>query len=340
MPAVTQISLASFDKLADTTNRMVAAWPDLIDELAEVRSLYQTMDIPRGTGDRRIVWELEGDTFARVKKEGEDAAKTRIIEGYSKTGYIRRFAAEVDITWEAREMGKNQEIITRLTNLSTFCPQRMALDLTHRFTFGYSGSTSYTDMDGETVDVSMGDTFSLAYALHTLTGTTDTYNTVITGNPVFSSGALEVAMNIANTQVKDNFGQLKVLNFNCVVTGNDPATVREVKQLLNSTADPNAAHSGVTNTYSGMFRHVILPRLATTAAGAYDSTKAKYWLYMAVGQWEGYFSLFEAPNMKSPSSGNNNEDAHNDDWCFGVRCAYMIVVVNSKGCLLSTGLGT
>ena len=131
-----------------------------------------------------------------------------------------------------------------------------------------------------------------------------------------------------------------MLNFNCVVTGNDPATVREVKQLLNSTADPNAAHSGVTNTYSGMFRHVILPRLATTAAGAYDSTKAKYWLYMAVGQWEGYFSLFEAPNMKSPSSGNNNEDAHNDDWCFGVRTAYMIVVVNSKGCLLATGLGT
>jgi len=79
--------------------------------------------------------------------------------------------------------------------------------------------------------------------------------------------------------------------------------------------------------------------LATTAAGAYDSTKAKYWLLMAPGQWEGHFSLFEAPNMKKPMSMNGGEDIHNDDWTFGVRLAYMIVVVSAKGCLLSTGVG-
>lgn len=339
MTVVTQISLASFTELADTTQRMVAAWPSLIDELAAVRSLYKNMDIPRGTGNQRTIWELEGETFARYKAEGEDAAKTRVVKGYSKTGYIRRFAAEIDITWEAREQGKNQEIITRLTSLSTFGPQRMALDLTHRFTFGYSGSTSYTDMDGETVSVSMGDGYSLAYAAHTLTGTTDTYNNVVTGNPIFSPGALEVAMNIANTQTLDNFGNLKVMNYNTVVTGNDPATVREVRQLLNSTADNTQDNSGVVNTYKGMFRHVILPRLATTAAGAYDSTKAKYWLYMAAGEWEGYFSLFEAPNLKMPKTMNGGEDIHNDDWTFGTRCSYMILVVSGKGVLLSTGAG-
>lgn len=338
MPAVSQISLASFSELADTTNRMVASWADLIDELADVRSLYQTMDIPRGTGNQRIIWELEGEMFARYKGEGEDAAKTRVIKGYSKTGYIRRFAAEVDITWEAREMGKNQEIITRLTNLSTFGPQRMALDLTHRFTFGTA--TSYTDMDGETVDTSMGDTLALASSVHTLTGSATQYSTVCTGNPVFSQGGLEVAMNLANTQILDNFGNMRQMNFNTVVTGNDPATVREVRQLLHSTADTTGTNSGVLNTYQNMFRHVILPRLATTAAGAYDSTKSKYWAYVAAGQWQGYFSLFEAPNLKRPMTMNNGEDIHNDDWVFGVRLAYMIVVVSAKGVILSTALGS
>jgi hypothetical protein len=337
MAGTTQISLAGFSELADTTQRMVAAWPDLIDELSDVRSLYQTMDIPRGTGNQRIVWELEGEMFARYKAEGADSAKTQVIKGYSKTGYIRRFAAEIDITWEAREQGKNQEVITRLTNLSTFAPQRMALDLTHRFTF--AASTSYTDMDGESVDVSMGDTYALQYASHTLTGTSTTYSTVVTGNPIFSQGGLEVAMEIANTQTLDNFGNMRTLGYNTVVTSNDPATVREVRQLLNSTADNTQDNPGVTNTYKNMFRHVILPRLATTAAGAYDSTKKKQWHYVAAGQWQAYFCLFEAPNVKTPQTMNNGEDIHSDDWVFGVRASWLIMVVSAKGNLSSLGTG-
>lgn len=337
MAGTTQISLAGFSELADTTQRMVAAWPDLIDELAEVRKLYQTMDIPRGTGNQRIVWELEGEMFARFKAEGADAAKTQVIKGYSKTGYIRRFAAEVDITWEAREQGKNQEVITRLTNLSTFAPQRMMLDLTHRFTF--AGSTSYTDMDGETVDVSMGDTYALAYALHTLTGSTSTYTSVITGNPQFSQGGFETGQEVANTQILDNFGNWRQLDFNTVVTSNDPATLREVRQLRNSTADNTQDNPGVTNVYKNMFSHVVLPRLASTAAGAYDSTKKKQWHYVAAGQWQAYFCLFESPNLKVPMSMNNGEDINSDDWTYGVRASWMIVVVSAKGCLTSTGLG-
>lgn len=337
MSGTTQISLAGFSELADTTQRMVAAWPDLIDDLAEVRKLYQNMDIPRGTGNQRIIWELEGEMFARFKAEGADPAKTQIIKGYSKTGYIRRFAAEIDITWEAREQGKNQEVIQRLTNLSTFASQRMALDLTHRFTF--AGSTSYTDMDGETVDTSMGDTYAMAYAAHTLTGTADTYTTVVTGNPVFSQGGFEVAQEVANVNIKDNFGNLKILGFDTVVIHNDPATLNAAKQLLNSTADTTQNNPGVTNVYKGLFNLVVLPRLATTASGAYDSTKKKQWHYVAAGQWQAYFSLFEAPNLKVPMSMNGGEDIHSEDWTYGVRTSYMIVVVSAKGIVTSLGTG-
>lgn len=339
MAAVSQISLASFSELADTTQRMVASWPDLIDELSDVQGLYKDIEIPRGTGNQRVIWELEGELFARFKGEGEDTAKVRVIKGYSKTGYIRRFAAEIDITWEAREQGKNQEIITRLTNLSSFAPQRMALDLTHQG-FTFAASTSYTDMDGESVDLTMGDGFASAYSLHTLTGTSDTYTTVITGNPTFSQGGLEVAMEVANVNIKDNFGNLKQLDWNTVVIHKDPATIRTARQLQNSTADTTQNNPGVTNTYKGMFKLVILPRLATTASGAYDSTKKKQWHYVAAGQWQAYFSLFEAPNLKIPMTMNNGEDIHSDDWTFGVRVSYMILIVSAKGCLTSTGLGS
>ena len=139
--------------------------------------------------------------------------------------------------------------------------------------------------------------------------------------------------------IKDNFGNLRTLNWNTVVIHNDPATIREARQLNNSTSDTTQNNSGVLNVYKNMFRLVVLPRLATTASGAYDSTKKKQWHLVAAGQWQGYFCLFEAPNLKRPQTMNNGEDIHNDDWTFGVRVAYMILVVSAKGVISSSGLG-
>jgi hypothetical protein len=104
-------------------------------------------------------------------------------------------------------------------------------------------------------------------------------------------------------------------------------------------SDNTQDNSGVVNTYKNVMRHVKLPRLATTATGAYDSTKAKYWGLVAAGQWNGYYAEWEAANAKMPSSGNNGEDVHNDDWTYGTRGTYGIAVVSGRGVVWSTGLG-
>lgn len=337
MAGYTEISLLNFTEFADTTNRLYIKGDQLVDDLSAAKSLFMEESIPNGTGDRRVYTEIDPETYAHIKAEGADAMKTSVISGYSKTITARRFAAEIDITYEARSFGKNQEIIKKLTSLATFIPQRLALDLTHRITF--ATATSYTDMDGETVDTTVGDTLALVSASHTVTSAATTYSNVITGNPVFSPGGLEVAMGQGNTQILSNFGERRVMNFNTVVTGDDPATIRTVKELLNSTSDTTGNNSGVVNVYKGMFTHVILPRLATTATGAYDSTKAKYWAYVAKGEWEAHLAMWEQANLKMPTTTNNGEDIHNDDWTFGTRGTYGIAVVSPKGFLLSTGLG-
>lgn len=335
---LTEINLEDLSEFADTTERRFAEGADLVQDLSDVMSLYQVENIPSGTGDRRLFYEsFDADTYARNKAEGEDAQKAKVIMGYYTTMTRKRIAAEIDITYEARTDGKNQNILKKITSLATHVPQRMALDLTHQLTF--ATATSYTDMDGDTVATAMGDTYALAYATHTLTSAADTYTNVITGNPVFSAGALEVAMGLTNSEILNNFGEQRVMNFNTVVTANDPSTIREVRQLLQSTADPDATHSGVVNTYKGLFRHVILPRLATSATGAYDSTKIKYWFYIAVGQWEAHLGIWEAANLKKPAPGNNGEDLHNDSWTFGCRGGYGITIVSGRGCMHSTGAG-
>lgn len=334
---VSQISLLSFSEMADTVDRKWLDEQKKVNNLDQIQSLYMVDSIPQGTGDRRVYDEMDSETFAKRKLEGVDARKTLVGKGYSTTMYAKRYGIEIDITAEARMFGKDREIIRRITSLSTFLPQRRALDLTHRITF--ATSTTYTNMDGEVVDIAVGDTLALVSAVHTLSLSATTYSNVITGNPQFSTGGFEIALGQANTQILSNFGDSREMTFDTIFTGRDPVTIRQVRQFLQSTADVDGDNPGVVNTYKGQMRHVMLYWLPTTATGAYDSTKAKYWGIVATGQWEAHLGIWEQDTLKMPAPGNNGEDPHNDDWTYGARGTWGITIVSPKGFLLSTGLG-
>jgi hypothetical protein len=183
-------------------------------------------------------------------------------------------------------------------------------------------------MDGETVDTSMGSTTSTALVDSTqdLTGSSSTYSTVITGTPQFSKGAFQVARERANTQTVSNFNERRVYTWKYVVTSDDPATIDEVQILKRSTSDPTQNNPGVVNV-APTFVHIVLPRLATSSVGAYDSTKAKWWFYVAE-EASLYLDIYESPYMKA-----QDEDVHSDTITFGTRCSYAICCVVARGCL-------
>jgi hypothetical protein len=323
----TLISSLQFPDLVDTVKRNHEMGEYLVDDLAAVKQLYKVETIPAHTGTQRIHDEYDTETYAHLKIEGGDAQKVAVIKGWTKTATMRRFAAEIDLTHEMSQFAtSDSQIVSKMTSLGKYIPQRQSLDLTHRFTF--ATSTSYVDMDGETVDVSMGSTVATALvdATQDLTGTTTTYSTVITGTPQFSQGAFQIARERANTQIISNFGERRVYNFKYIVTSDDPATIDNVQQLLKSTSDVTQSNPSVVNV-SPKFVHVILPRLATTATGAYDSTKAKWWFYVAE-EASMYLDIYEAAYMKA-----QDEDVHNDNITFGTRGAYAICTVVGRGVL-------
>ncbi len=331
------VSIADFTDLVErqwsTFNKFV--------EKGIAAQLYIVDNVPKNAGDTRRYTDIDPQTFAKLKPEGEDAMIASVQQGYTKTMTARRFAMEISISWEMRNYNKKPEVVAQLTSLSHFIPNRMELDLTHRITF--ATSTAYTDMDGVSVTTTVGDGLALVSAVHTLRGTSSTFSNVITGNAQFSKGALEIAEGQTNTQILSQFGERRVMNFNTIFSSDDPSTVNDIKQFLQSTTDVDQNNPGVVNVYKGKYRHVVLPYLATTAAGAYDSTKAKYWGLIAAGQgingWQAYLGMWESPNLKTPSAGNNGEDIHNDEWTYGTRGTYGIETVSPRGFLLSTGLG-
>lgn len=276
--------------------------------------------------------------FARELTESDNYYEDTPTQNYSKTMTKYRIGLKATITWNMRKYDKYREIQKKLNGLGRRVSLRMELDLTHRFTFGTA--TTYVNMDGRTVSISVGDGRALFDTAHTVTGSSTTYRNRVANNPAFSKGGLEAAQQLFATQMIDSTGIKVTVNPDTIVTHNDPQTMNNVAQYLNSVADPEGAHSGVVNNYRSKFRHVVLPYLASTNTGARDSTKEKYWMLAALAHTDALCEISEMPHMVSPSVGSNAEEFDNDDWKFKASAAYGIEIVDPKWIVLSSGDGT
>ena len=338
MAAGSQGTLLSNVTFPEFTDLVRHEWVSVRENIQRsARQLFIEDFIGAGNGSTKRYDEVDTETYADVKAEGANSKKAKLGVGYNVTMTARTFSKEIDITYEMRRDNRYAEVGSYVTNLSEFCDNRMDLDLTHRLTF--AGDTSYTDKNGETVTTTVGDGLALASAVHTLAFSATTYNNIVTGAPAFSETSLESAMLIGATQIFSNFGEKRNMRFNTIITGNAPSTIRAVRQVLESTADVDAAQAGVKNVYMGAFNHVILPNLATTAAGAPNSAKYRYWFLAATGQrlngWQAYVGIWDSPFLKTPSIGNNGEDVHNWNWTYSAGCRYGIATVSPKGIICS-----
>lgn len=329
----TLLSTVTFPELVDLVRKEYV----YINKMAtpRARQLFITENIPNGQGNTKRYDEVDVQTFARRKREAEKTKKASTGIGYNVTMTKKRIGIEIDITQEMRDENRSAEVGTLIRSLGHFCPQRIELDATHILTF--ANATSYVDMDGDTNELGVGDGYALVYNAHTLKFSSITYSNRVTGDPVFSQGALELAEELATTNILSNFGEKRVMDFNAIVTGEDPNTVNAVKRVLQSLADVDGAHAGVFNVNKNKYQHIILPYLNSNALGNVDSTKRKWWFLVAIGQgtngWQAYLGTWEAPHMKSISMDENgaNHDYSADTWTFGTRAGYGLRAATGRG---------
>lgn len=326
------LSTVTFPEFTDLIRRSWVANQSMIKPAA--KQIYIADSIGKGQGATKLYNEIDTETFAKLKRQGEAVSKASVGVGYNKTMYKKRIGLEIDITQEMRDENRYPEVGVLITNLTHFCPQREELDATHRLTFGTA--TSYTDMDGETVDTTGGDGLAVFSTVHTLKFSSLTWSNRVSGDPLFSQGALEAAELLTTTDILSNFGERRVMQFNTIITSDDSTTVNAVKQFLNSTSDVNQNNPGVMNVYQNKYKHLVLPYLATTATGANDSTKRRYWFLGALQQGangvQAYFGSWEPAHMVAmPASGNNMEDPHRDVWSYGTRSGYGFAFVSGRG---------
>lgn len=325
------LNTVTFSQLTDLIRRKFVTNQSMAESMAS--QLFIKESVGKGQGSTKNFTEIDTETFGRTKREGEKSKKAKVGVGYEVTLRKKRIAMEIDITQEMRDENRYAEVGTLITDLAHFCPQRLELDLTHIFTF--CTATSYTDMDGDVNDISTGDGLSLINTAKTLKYSSTTYSNRVSGDPVFSKGALLAAEKLATTNIKSNFGEKRVVRFNTIITGEDPTTVEAVQQYLNSTSDNTQNNPNVINTSYRKYKHVVLPYLATTATGADDSTKARWWFIASVGMgyrgWQAVYAEWEAAHMKPVTENGANHDYSADVWTYGVRHGRGIRAITGRG---------
>lgn len=301
--------------------------------------LFHVEQIPANSGNTREFSEIDLEEYADEKEEGDQAARARVQQGYSKTMTKKRIAKDIGITYEMRTENKYTEVVRRITNLNNLGENRIDLDLQHRLTFGTA--TSYTNKNGRVVDITVGDTLALFSTVHTLRGSSTTYRNRLAGNGQLSRGTLEGMLNLVATQTYNQFGEKTTsMPFDILWTTDDPNTENTALEYLKSTAGPDAAHSGVINVFNGKFVHRRLSRVATDASGAPDTTKAKYWGIASSMGSSAYLGIWEETRLKVPSEGNNGDEFSTDSWNFGVRGGYGICIAGAMWIKFSSGDGT
>lgn len=333
------VSFPVFVQLADVIFEKAL---DMADRSARSSGLFKVESMSAHTGSTRQFTEIDQELYADFKGEGAQAGRARNQQGFTKTLTKYRFAKDLSITYEMRTENKYQDVVDRLTSLANLATRRMELDLSHRIGFGTA--TTYTDRDGRVIDISLGNTLALFSTVHTLNGSSTTFRNRLAGNPTISRGALEGLERLAVEQTYNHLGELIPVTpgmYDILWTTADPTDVNAAREYLQSTAEVQGTNSGVINVYKGKYRHVILPLVPTTAAGAIDTTKRHYWGIASSMLSTAHLGIWEEPRLKAPSGveGGSAEDFPTDDLLFGTRAGYGIAILNGNWIRFSSGDG-
>lgn len=317
---------------ADFNNNLTVQWAKAYTDFPKAASvMYNVSDTAVDTGD---ISSLDGFSVAKRKREGADFAFGSLTQNYRKTWTAYEIGLETKITWNMRNYAKYDMIQQAINMLAQSAALRLEWDLTHRFTF--ANATSYTNVDGDTVTTTVGDGLALLSTVHTVPGSATTYRNRVANNPVISKGGLEAAEKLFATQMIDTNGQLAIVKPTHLFTTNDPNTVNTAMEYLKSYADPTASHAGVTNVYEGKYGLIILPYLSTTGAGAYDSTKAKYWGLVNMAHKDAYLKVGLHPTFLSPAD-NGGKEFETQDWKYGCMASYAIEISDPRWIVMSLG---
>jgi len=290
------ITTADFNDLVKNAKYQ---WENAEPEMPEVRSQLATVvSVSTKTSDHSIISSLP---TAKRRNEGDDATKGEPKQGYTKSFSQTEIALQGDVTKQMRMFDKYDEIMMRMRELGRSTRRRMELDIASLLS--YAWSTSYTNMDGETVTTSTPDGLTLIDASHTPNGTSDVWsNELGSTHDAISHDTLEALIQLFNNFLDDGDGRHIPVQPTHIITGTHVPTMHEVKRILGSMQRPSTGDND-TNVNKGILQHLVVPFLDFNASTeARDSAKAQYCFVANLGRDRNGFRMevSQQPRLEAP----------------------------------------
>jgi hypothetical protein len=206
--------------------------------------------------------------------------------------------------------------------------------------FTYCTSTSYTNINGRSVDISTGDGLSLANAAHTVRNASSTYRNRISTDPQISRGAIQLGQNLFQQQMIDNNGQQIQIIPDTIVVNSDQTTYDTAVQLMKSTAPLDAPNASVYNPQMGIYRVVRAWSIDSTfsvggTAFTFDSTKSKQWMLVDSMNSGLFMVVVLYPTVDAPTESNGGIDFATRQRLSNGHAMYEPVALDPRFCVIS-----
>lgn len=304
------------------------------------KELYSVRDVGAHNRDTFQVEEhVSVRTPARGVTQGQNFPLVSFAPGYYKTTTVTRKASTSEYTWQLDHHTPYQDMVLDWYNQTGWnLRTRLVMDMTHFLSF--FTATTYTNIDGDSIDIATGDGQVLGYSGHTLTNSTTTCRNRLAGNPAVTAAAVEQAMTNFAQQVLGNNGDRLAVMGDALVVGSSQIVYHRALQIVRSMAPATAPNSGVYNPLRNALRVLRYQYLDSVAAGTVDTTKSEYWALVDTKNPGGYVYVTEQPNVMVPTLSNGGVQWLNDNKTIRGTTCYSVVWMNWRNIQLSSGDGT
>ncbi len=293
------ISSAQFN---DLVKNALVQWREGREEFPSVRSQYViTKSVSEATSEHSEMSQLP---TAKRRHEGGKALQGNFKQGYSKNFKQSEIGLQVDITKQMKMFDKYGLIYSRMRNAGKSTERRVELDLASLLSYAFT--SSYTNIDGETVATTNPAGNPLIYLTQSCNGSSSTYsNQLATTNSAFDQTILEKLEELFNGFLDESDGRLLPVVPDSIITGRHAPTKHSVRRVLESefyTENANNTKNTVNN-----YQHVVVPFIDLNCqTEARDSNKYKFCFVAALNSSDNKFLLEESQpiRLEAPDAWN------------------------------------
>lgn len=303
MPAGSTTGMNAAAVWTDLVKLSPMVWLDAARVAAErVQPVMDLYDVDQLDQFNRDYSSIAHGGFGKVTAEGADYQTKVHNQADTLSASVIKRTDAYTITEDLVDGNKYREIEMGMRDLGETLFKTRARDATHRIGT-YAFSTSFTDSEGNTVNsgVANATTEAIFADTHTM-ATGGTYDNLL-ADTALSYTSLQNLEDLTVDFIDEDGFRVPWggMSEKVLLTTDDVANVHNAKRLTTQEYELSAAERDI-NIFRGNTRHLPLFFLNTTATGAVDTTKDKYYIIVDASLTNrlAIFSDHTKPKLSGP----------------------------------------